>query len=167
VTLAAQRAPLENWIDAAASALVPFVIVGDWNRRMNVHGQSDHIWGEIDDGDPVGLDPWRVPFNRDSGCNAGFTEPIDFMVLDDRAWGWSTRHHLRRSSTTTATGMRIGIRPPITVPSSLRLTGRRQTDGWAHVKTRLAKRSPPGARPRRRRVGGGQCFRSTLQLASR
>jgi exonuclease III len=87
VTLAAQRAPLENWIDAAASALVPFVIVGDWNRRMDVHGQSDHIWGEIDDGDPVGLDLWRVPFNRDSGCNAGFTEPIDFIVLDDRAWG--------------------------------------------------------------------------------
>ena len=86
VTLAAQRAPLESWIDAAASALVPFVVVGDWNRRMNVHGQNDHLWGEIDDGDPVGLDLWRLPFNRDSGCNAGFTEPIDFIVFDDRSW---------------------------------------------------------------------------------
>ena len=28
-----------------------------------------------------------MPFNRDSGCNAGFTEPIDFIVFDDRAWG--------------------------------------------------------------------------------
>jgi hypothetical protein len=41
MTLAAQRAPLESWIDAAAAA--PFVIVGDWNRRMNVRGQNDHI----------------------------------------------------------------------------------------------------------------------------
>ena len=56
VTLAAQRAPLESWVDAAASASVLFAIVGDRNRRMNVHGQNDHIWGEIDDGDPVGLD---------------------------------------------------------------------------------------------------------------
>jgi len=86
MTLAAQRAPLESWIDAAAAAPVPFVIAGDWNRRMNVHGQNDHIWGEIDDGDPVGLDLWRLPFNRNSGCNAGFTEPIDFIVFDDRAW---------------------------------------------------------------------------------
>jgi hypothetical protein len=66
---------------------VPFVIAGDWNRRMNVHGQSDHIWGEIDDGEPIGLDLWRVPFNRDSSCNAGFTDPIDFIVFDDRSWG--------------------------------------------------------------------------------
>ena len=28
-----------------------------------------------------------MPFNRDSGCNTGFTDPIDFIVFDDRAWG--------------------------------------------------------------------------------
>jgi endonuclease/exonuclease/phosphatase family metal-dependent hydrolase/predicted esterase len=86
ITLAAQRAPLESWIDAAATAQVPFVIVGDWNRRIDVHGQSDHVWGEIDDADPPGLNLWRLPFNRDSSCNSGFTEPIDFLVFDDRAW---------------------------------------------------------------------------------
>jgi endonuclease/exonuclease/phosphatase family metal-dependent hydrolase/predicted esterase len=86
VTLAAQRAPLEAWIDAAATAQVPFVIVGDWNRRIDVHGQSDHVWGEIDDADPPGLDLWRLPFNHDSSCNSGFTKPIDFLVFDDRAW---------------------------------------------------------------------------------
>jgi poly(3-hydroxybutyrate) depolymerase/endonuclease/exonuclease/phosphatase family metal-dependent hydrolase len=86
VTLAAQRAPLEAWIDAAAEAQVPFVILGDWNRRIDVHGQNDHIWGEIDDGDPPGLDLWRLPFNRESTCNAGFSQPIDFLVFDDRAW---------------------------------------------------------------------------------
>jgi endonuclease/exonuclease/phosphatase family metal-dependent hydrolase len=86
ITLAAQRAPLEGWIDAAATAQVPFVIVGDWNRRIDVHGQSDHVWGEIDDSDPPGLDLLRLPFNRDSSCNAGFTKPIDFLVFDARAW---------------------------------------------------------------------------------
>ena len=86
ITLAAQRAPLESWIDAAATAKVPFVIVGDWNRRIDVHGQSDHVWGEIDDADPSGLDLSRLPFNRDSSCNSGFTKPIDFLVFDDRAW---------------------------------------------------------------------------------
>jgi endonuclease/exonuclease/phosphatase family metal-dependent hydrolase len=86
ITLAAQRAPLESWTDAAAIAQVPFVIVGDWNRRIDVHGQGDHVWGEIDDADPPGLDLWRLPFNRDSSCNAGFTKPIDFLVFDARAW---------------------------------------------------------------------------------
>ena len=27
-----------------------------------------------------------MPFNRDSSCNSGFTDPIDFLVFDDRAW---------------------------------------------------------------------------------
>jgi hypothetical protein len=54
ITLAAQRAPLEGWIDAAATAQVPFVIVGDWNRRIDVHGQGDHVWGEIDDAARLG-----------------------------------------------------------------------------------------------------------------
>jgi hypothetical protein len=60
--------------------------VGDWNRRVDLHGQGDHVWGEIDDADPPGLDLWRLPFNHDSSCNSGFTKPIDFLVFDDRAW---------------------------------------------------------------------------------
>jgi exonuclease III len=86
ITLAAQRAPLESWIDAAATARVPFVIVGDWNRRIDVHGQGDHVWAEIDDGDPSGLGLSRLPLNRDSSCNSGFTKAIDFLVFDARAW---------------------------------------------------------------------------------
>jgi hypothetical protein len=27
-----------------------------------------------------------MPFDRDSGCNAGSTDPIDFIVFDNRAW---------------------------------------------------------------------------------
>jgi hypothetical protein len=43
VTLAAQRAPLEVWIDEAAQELVPFAILGDWNRRIDRFGQDDHL----------------------------------------------------------------------------------------------------------------------------
>jgi hypothetical protein len=86
ITLAAQRAPLEAWIDAAALGQVPFVILGDWNRRFDVHQERDHIWQAIDDGEPAGLDLWRLPFKRDSQCEFGFTDPIDFLLFDDRVW---------------------------------------------------------------------------------
>jgi endonuclease/exonuclease/phosphatase family metal-dependent hydrolase len=86
VTLAAQRAPLEAWIDEAAQELVPFVILGDFNRRFDRFGQDDHFWRDIDDGHPQGLDLWRLPFNREAKCNPNFSQPIDFLVFDDRAW---------------------------------------------------------------------------------
>jgi len=85
-TLAAQRAPLEAWIDEAAQELVPFGILGDFNRRIDRFGQDDHLWREIDDGDPPGLDLWRLPFNREAGCHPSFPQAIDFLVFDDRAW---------------------------------------------------------------------------------
>jgi hypothetical protein len=40
VTLAAQRPPLEAWIDQAARELVPFVILGDFNRSIDRFGQD-------------------------------------------------------------------------------------------------------------------------------
>jgi endonuclease I/endonuclease/exonuclease/phosphatase family metal-dependent hydrolase len=86
VTLAAQLPPLEAWIDAAAQELVPFMILGDWNRRIDRFGQDDHLWREIDDGDPPGLDLRRLPFDREAECNPAFPQPIDFLVFDERAW---------------------------------------------------------------------------------
>ena len=79
VILAAQRAPLEAWIDEAAQELVPFVILGDFNRRIDRFGRDDHLRGEIDDGDPSGLDLWRLPFNRESDCNPSFPQPIGLL----------------------------------------------------------------------------------------
>lgn len=88
-TLARQRAPLENWVDRRALGDVPFVILGDFNRRFDLHGQNDHLWGEIDDGFPAAVDLVRFPFNRESGCWRGtrnhHAQPIDFIVLDQRA----------------------------------------------------------------------------------
>src|SRR3712207_1078243 len=90
VTLAAQRAPLEQWIDEAARGTMPFAVLGDFNRRFDRFGQGDHFWGEIDDGDPAGLDLWRLPSGEESNCWRGtsrhFAQPIDFLVFDDRAW---------------------------------------------------------------------------------
>jgi endonuclease I len=65
---------------------VPFAILGDWNRRIDRFGQNDHLWRDIDDGDPPGLDLRRLPFNREAECNPAFPQPIDFLVFDDRAW---------------------------------------------------------------------------------
>ena len=55
-----------------------------------MHGQGDHLWQAIDDGDPRGLDLWRLQFRQESDCWRGadnhHPQPIDFLVFDDRAW---------------------------------------------------------------------------------
>lgn len=88
-TLARQRAPLEDWIDAAAREQVPFVVLGDFNRRIDIFDQDDHLWEEIDDGQPPGLDLSRFPFRQAASCWVGSgryrEQPIDFLVFDRRA----------------------------------------------------------------------------------
>jgi len=65
------------------------VVLGDFNRRIDLFGARDHLWQEIDDGVPAGLDLFRFPFREESKCWAGtrrhYPEPIDFIVLDARA----------------------------------------------------------------------------------
>jgi endonuclease/exonuclease/phosphatase family metal-dependent hydrolase len=101
-TLAAQRAPLEGWIDAAAEGTVPFVVLGDFNRAFDRFGDDDRFWQEIDDGEPAGLDLWRLPFRQESDCWRGtgrhHPRPIDFLVFDDRAWRWVDRARFRQVS---------------------------------------------------------------------
>jgi endonuclease/exonuclease/phosphatase family metal-dependent hydrolase len=82
--LAAQRRPLDEWFDASAAGPTPFVIPGDFNRRFRVHGDRDHLWEAMDDGEPRGLRLFRLP-DRPSDCNSCFEEPIDFFVFDGRA----------------------------------------------------------------------------------
>jgi len=88
-TLAKQREPLEAWIDEHTKNNVPFVILGDFNRRFDMYGQADHLWEAIDDGDPPGLKLWRLPFRMESNCWRGtsnyYQEPIDFFIFSDRA----------------------------------------------------------------------------------
>jgi 5'-nucleotidase (lipoprotein e(P4) family) len=86
--LALQREPLEAWIDARTTEGVPFLVLGDFNRAFDVHGERDHLWQEIDDADPPPLDLVRLPTGRTSQCWQGTSNyhenPIDFIVLDEQ-----------------------------------------------------------------------------------
>ena len=63
-------------------------MLGDFNRAFDVHGPGDHVWREIDDGSPAGLDLWRLPFQQESdrwrGTGRHHPRPIDFLVFDDQ-----------------------------------------------------------------------------------
>ncbi len=70
----------------------PFAVLGDFNRRIEIHGQNDHLWAEIDDGEPAGPDLKRLSFRAKSPCLSGtpghHLEPIDYLVFDEQAWEW-------------------------------------------------------------------------------
>jgi exonuclease III len=89
-TLAKQMAPLESWIDEKEATGLPVIIMGDFNRKFDVHGQSDHLWAEVDDGEPSPLNLWRLPFRAASECPTTRERdrqfPIDFLVFNEKAW---------------------------------------------------------------------------------
>ena len=89
-TLARQVEPLEAWIDARWREGVPFVVLGDFNRELDRHGERDHLWAAIADGDPPGLALHRLSAGRNPACWRGtsrhFRYPIDFFVFGARAW---------------------------------------------------------------------------------
>lgn len=82
----AQQVPvLEEWIDARASEGMPFVVLGDWNRRFDSAG--DVFFPEIDDMDPANADLTRVTEGRRSEClNGRFPLYIDHIVFDVQAF---------------------------------------------------------------------------------
>ena len=81
-TLADQVPILEQWIDRRANETVPFVILGDWNRRMN---NADDLWVEIDDAQPANADLVRIPSQGAQQDCWNFEQYIDFFALDKRA----------------------------------------------------------------------------------
>jgi exonuclease III len=89
-TLAKQMAPLEQWIDEKEATGLPLIIMGDFNRKFDVHGQSDHLWAEVDDGQPPPLNLWWLPFRTASECpttrESDREFPIDFLVFNEKAW---------------------------------------------------------------------------------
>ena len=89
-TLARQVEPLEAWIDARWREGVPFVVLGDFNRELDRHGERDHLWVDIADGDPPGLALHRLSAGRNPACWRGTSRhhryPIDFFVFGARAW---------------------------------------------------------------------------------
>jgi endonuclease/exonuclease/phosphatase family metal-dependent hydrolase len=93
-TLLAQIPVLERWIDEAAQGPMPFIVLGDFNRRFNVPG--DTVWAELDDGEPAHADLLTVTQEMPVSCRDNtFPEFIDHIVADRRAAAWVDRTSFR------------------------------------------------------------------------
>ena len=78
--LGRQIQPLKNWIAARFAEDVPFIIAGDWNRRMNIN--RDVFWTEL----TYGLDGKlhrAGGVNRRAFCNPKYPNPIDHIVIGE------------------------------------------------------------------------------------
>lgn len=92
-----QQVPvLETWIDAAAMDDEPFLVLGDFNRRLNQ--PEDVVWTNLDDADPANADLTAVTEDRPIGlCRTDqpFVDFIDHVVADKRAGQWVDRSSFR------------------------------------------------------------------------
>lgn len=78
---------LESWIDEAATSEDAFIVLGDFNRRLNMEG--DHVWNELDDGSPANADLVIATKDMPISCRDNrYTEFIDHIVLGKRAAKW-------------------------------------------------------------------------------
>jgi len=78
---------MEKWIDARAAEGEPFILLGDFNRRFDILG--DTFWPEIDDGEPANADLSRVTKGKINECwNKIYPMFIDHIVLDRIASDW-------------------------------------------------------------------------------
>ena len=78
---------MEKWIDARAAEGEPFILLGDFNRRFDILG--DTFWPEIDDGEPANADLSRVTKGKINECwNKIYPMFIDHIVYDRLASDW-------------------------------------------------------------------------------
>jgi endonuclease/exonuclease/phosphatase family metal-dependent hydrolase len=82
-TLFEQVPVLEAWIDARAAEGTRFAVLGDFNRRLALPG--DTVWADWDDGVPAEADLELASGQTGPRCNPRFRDFIDFIVLDRRA----------------------------------------------------------------------------------
>jgi endonuclease/exonuclease/phosphatase family metal-dependent hydrolase len=79
-----QQVPvMENWIDRRATEGLRFAVLGDFNRRLALAG--DTVWADWDDAQPAAADLSLAAGTRDARCNPRFSDFIDHIVLDRRA----------------------------------------------------------------------------------
>lgn len=75
---------LEEWIDEAAAGPEPFLVLGDFNRRLNL--PDDIVWTNLDDADPPNADLTSITDDMPISCRDNrFTTFIDHIVFDKRA----------------------------------------------------------------------------------
>lgn len=83
--LGRQLVDLEDWVDARAAERVPFVVLGDFNRRFFKHPR-DPFWAELDDGVPPEADLESFTRNHKSTCRQSkYSHFIDHIVLSKTA----------------------------------------------------------------------------------
>lgn len=88
-TLSNQIKPLEAWIDNRAKENIPFVVLGDFNRRFSIdiaksYSEAQGLWQAIDDDGAE--DMWTATLTQDSACWGGyFKDYIDHIILDPKA----------------------------------------------------------------------------------
>jgi endonuclease/exonuclease/phosphatase family metal-dependent hydrolase len=87
--LAKQAKPLEAWVDARAKEGVPFMLLGDFNRRfvrdiaLN-HSEIQGLWQAIDDEGAEAL--WTPTIKAESKCWGGYYKDyIDHIILDPKS----------------------------------------------------------------------------------
>ena len=84
-----QIIPLEAWIDDRAKEGVPFMVLGDFNRRFaidieNSFNEEQGLWQAIDDEENENM--WTPTLTKNSKCWGGYYKDyIDHIVLDPRA----------------------------------------------------------------------------------
>lgn len=89
VKLSNQIQPLERWVDARATEGVPFVVLGDFNRRFNrdialEYSEEAGLWQAIDDEGAEEL--WAPTTTAESKCWGGYYKDfIDHIVFDPKA----------------------------------------------------------------------------------
>jgi len=93
--LPAQVPVLEGWVDATAAGSTPFIVLGDFNRRLTQ--PNDHIWANLDDGEPANADLTALGQDMPVSCRDNtFTEFIDHLVVDPRVLPWVDRTSFRQ-----------------------------------------------------------------------
>lgn len=79
VKLATQVPLLEAWVDARATEGVPYMVVGDFNRRLHA---TDPFWLELDDQQPAGADlEMTYGAARPLCWDSRYDQYVDHLVL--------------------------------------------------------------------------------------
>ncbi|MEG8099152.1 endonuclease/exonuclease/phosphatase family protein [Candidatus Liberibacter brunswickensis] len=77
---------IKTWINKKKKTGIPFVIAGDFNRKINQLGNNDDFWQKIDRDNSL----IRFPIMKHSNCNANVKlsnkTPIDYFVMDENAY---------------------------------------------------------------------------------
>lgn len=82
-----QSIVLETWIDARANDNIPFIVLGDFNRRFDK--PSDTFWPDINDFNPKNAELTRPTENKISQClDAKYPLFVDHIVLDKLSTQW-------------------------------------------------------------------------------